>query len=241
MTHSDKPESEKKSDAIALSDEPGHEGPITPAELAIGLQEIGRATDALVRRVTASGEARDRSEHLLDRVLVIHQEEADGLQHNVRCDRCGLKSPGAASHHRASALAEQMGWDVADEYDHCPTCRDGGVKQLRAGLPPDTSDDVLPTEPSILDQIFLTRVEWLAERFKSGATPVATILNARRSGHRSMLSDLARSFGYEETLFFRKLNSLCLSERRRVVEAPDEAEQNFIRKLFLLLKVEDGA
>lgn len=234
----DEKDPEETPSAIALSDN----GPITTTELAIGLQEISRATDALVRRVTDGGGVKDRSEHQLDRAYAVHHEEnTSGGQHSVRCDRCGLKSPGAGSVARAGIIAEQIGWYVSDEADHCPTCRDDRAKQLGVGQS-DVDNDTLPPELSIPDQIFLTRLEWLLERFEAGATPVATLLNARRSGHRSMLSDLARSFDYDDSAFFQKVKSvLPLPNGWQVCPSEDSSEWNFFRKLFRLLKVEDGA
>lgn len=238
MTHPDDNPRDPHSSAIALSDEAGKEGPITTAELAVGLQEIARATDAIVRRVTEGGGIRDQSEHVLDQARREGREETlDGRQHNVRCDRCGLKSPGASTQARANLLAEHSGWSVNDKYDHCPTCRSDSPKQLGPGAV--TGDDQLPVEPSISDTIFLTRVEWIFDRFASGATSVATILNARRSGHRSMLTDLARSFGYDESAFFAKLRTMTESVMTAVPE--DSALWNFVRKLFRLLKAEDDA
>ncbi len=241
MTHPDESKSEPhaSASAIAIRDE----GPITTTELAIGLQEISRATDALVQRVTDSGGGRDRSEHLLDSARRSHLEEsADGRQHNVRCDRCGIKSPGAINQARASEYARQIGWSVNDEFDHCPTCRDDGPKRLAGSEAAD--GEALPPEPSIRDLIFFSRLDWISDRFESGATSVATIVNARRSGHRAMLTDLAKSFDYDESAFFAKVESLRETDgvgRGGWLQgiSVDSAEWNFVKKLFRLLKAED--
>lgn len=233
---------------LAVSDADDGPRALSTKEVAEGLTGISKVVDSLVKRITGSG--RQHSEHILDEARSQHEEEIPiGAQVSVRCDRCGLKGPGAGSIARASELAEAQGWYVSNEKDHCVTCRDD--RKLLPGMNAIALAESLPKEIAIVDQIFLTRIEWLRERIESGATVVATILNARRSGHRPMLTDLAQRFGYDSVLFFERLQDLI--DRDQVkddlwLQAADSSEGEeepkhggvvFMRKLFQLLRVED--
>jgi hypothetical protein len=211
------------------------------ALLEDGMTQIGRATDALVERVATSARegARDPAEHVLDISKAYYREESASGSHNIQCDRCLLKSPGASSVKAASKLAESLGWVVTDAYDHCPVCKDGS-KLLSSGSA--ALAVVVPPILSPSDMILIVRMRYVVDYISRGASVEAFLQNSVRSGHRSMLSDLAQESNYETLPLIQRVEFLI--ERHADVHeflVTDAAKVwAFFLKLYRLLLAEDS-
>jgi hypothetical protein len=234
----------KSGRSIALSTDIGRaisDGKIGPgsfrddSDLSPKLHELGRATDALVRRVVSSAAegSRDPAEHVLDIAKAYYQEETSEGSHNVQCDRCGLKSPGQSSVKRACLVAEELGWFVTAKVDHCPVCRDGS-KLLKPGT---AALQVFGVSTG--DMLLVVRLRWLGSKIEKGWSLEALLDNAARSGHRSMLSDLARGFGYDVVPLFTRVQELGKQNADMPEVFTSGTAVDFVADLFARLKSED--
>ncbi len=140
--------------------------------LEAGLHGIGRVTDALVTRVAGST-----------------TREPSG--HHIKCDTCQLRSPGERTPELAARLAERLGWQVGDLNDYCPEHRTD-----RPLLGDGKTPAPLPAELTSAELILVTRLNWVGQKIAEGFLPKSLIQESFRTDHRSMLSDLARPFGY---------------------------------------------
>lgn len=205
-------------------------------EVAASITALGRATDALVTRVVDSARehSRDAAEHILDLSKSYYREEGSGGQHSVQCDRCLLKSPGASSQEAAEKIALANGWVVGDDYDHCPVCRDGS-KLLKSG----STALAVPPRLSAADMILIVRLRYIGDLVARGVSLEAFLSNAARSGHRSMLSDLAQEFNYDAIAIGDRIATLKL----RHADLPEVLFESkgavFMVSLFAALKAED--
>jgi len=205
-------------------------------EVAASITALGRATDALVTRVVDSARehSRDAAEHILDLSKAYYQEEGSGGQHSVQCDRCLLKSPGASSRKAAEKIALTNGWIVTDDYDHCPACKDGS-KLLKSG----SAALAVPPRLSTADMILVVRLRYIGDLVTRGVSLEAFLLNSARSGHRSMLSDLAQEFDYDPIAFSERISTFKL----RNADLPEVLFESkgavFMVALFAALKAED--
>jgi hypothetical protein len=204
-------------------------------DLSPKLHELGRATDALVRRVVSSAAegSRDPAEHVLDIAKAYYQEETSEGSYNVQCDRCGLKSPGQSSVKRACLVAEELGWFVTAKVDHCPVCRDGS-KLLKPGTAALQTFGV-----STGDMVLVVRLRWLGSKIEKGWSLEALLDNAARSGHRSMLSDLAQGFGYDATMLQARIQELGKQNADVPEVFTSGTAVDFVADLFARLKSED--
>lgn len=170
-----------------------------------GMVALARGTDALVTRVVNSARegSRDPAEHLLDLSRAYYQEETSEGQHSVQCDRCLLKSPGSATQEGAMAVARALGWYVSESADHCPVCKDGGLMLPGASVALAAAPALTPAE-----MILVVRLRYVIDKIEQGATVQAFLQNAIRSGHRSMLSDLAMEYGYSTVPLIEKVTGL---------------------------------
>jgi hypothetical protein len=207
-----------------------------------GMTQLGRATDALVERVATSARdgARDPAEHVLDISKAYYREESATGSHNIQCDRCLLKSPGASSVRAASKLAESLGWVVTDAYDHCPVCKDGSMlRSCGSGA----LAVVVPPRLSPSDMILIVRMRYVVDYISRGASVEAFLQNSVRSGHRSMLSDLAQESNYLTPPLIERVSILVGQRHADVHEflVTDAAKVwAFFLKLYRLLLAEDS-
>lgn len=203
------------------------------------MMALARGTDALVTKVVnaAAEGAVDATEHLLDLSQAYYREETDQGQHNVQCDRCLLKSPGAATRSGASTLAVSLGWVVTEAFDHCPVCKDGGLMLPGASVALRAPPALTPAE-----MILVVRLRYIIDKIDRGASVPAFLQNAARSGHRSMLSDLAQETNYDTTPLIEKLTALT---EQRGVDVHDLLHSDaarvwaFLFELYGALKKED--
>ncbi len=208
-------------------------------EIEQGMIALARGTDALVTRVVNSARegSRDPAEHLLDLSRAYYQEETAQGQHNVQCDRCMLKSPGMATEKKASELAKTLGWIVGDQFDHCPACKDGGLM-----LPGASAALAVPPALTPAEMILIVRMRYVADKIAQGASVAALLQNASRSGHRSMLSDLAQETHYDTIPLIEKVTAL-IGQRGADVHPLFLSESakiwSFFLKLYEALKQED--
>ncbi len=189
-------------------------------------------TDGLVKRVLSSGEGRSAAEHELDQqVIGLGEESREQKQISISCDRCGIRSPGSGSVTGAAFAAQAAGWFVSDhEGDHCPACKDGSKL-----LPGEVSLSMaraskLGGEDAILKQ----RLDWIYNRILDGTSATACVYNSHTSGHRNMLSDLARGLKYDVEDLMLKIPSLALDFE------VNQREREWIGNLFQILRLEDG-
>jgi len=230
--------------SLAKRPEPAADGPPggigifrDSEEIAASITALGRATDALVTRVVDSARehSRDAAEHILDLSKAYYQEEGSGGgQHSVQCDRCLLKSPGASSQNAAEKIALANGWVVTDDYDHCPVCRDGS-KLLKSG----GTALAVPPRLSPADMILIVRLRYIGDLVTRGVSLEAFLLNAARSGHRSMLSDLAQEFNYDAISLGERLTALTLRNAALPEVLLESKGAVFMVSLFAALKAED--
>lgn len=202
-----------------------------------GMTALARGTDALVTRVVNSARehSRDPGEHILDLSKAYYQEESSEGQHSVQCDRCLLKSPGASSRRAAEKIAEATGWVVRDDYDHCPVCKDGSLLLKSGGVAL-----AVPPKLSPSDLILVVRLRYIGDKIERGASVDAFLQNAARSGHRSMLSDLAQESNYDALHLCSRIDAL-LKKNAEVpaVFASDPKGAAFLVKLYDELKAQD--
>lgn len=204
------------------------------------VDDLGRATSSLVTHVLSAAreQSRDPAEHVLD-ISRAHYREGSGEQQiKLRCDGCGLLSLGQSSQERAQVSARALGWLSTETDDRCPTCRPDAVKLL----PGEVSASVPKALLSSPELIFISRLEYFANRITDGTSPRACIINSRSSGHRHMLSDFARGFGYDMKAIQATLEDL----ETRGVPLPsnttsNEAALDWFGLLFTLLKMDDDA
>ncbi|HMG12188.1 MAG TPA: hypothetical protein VK571_03360 [Gemmatimonadaceae bacterium] len=208
-------------------------------QIQAGMVALARGTDALVTRIVESARegSRDPAEHLLDLSRAYYQEETAQGSHNVQCDRCKLKSPGMASTAKANRLAESLGWIVTDDFDHCPACKDGGLMLPGASAALAVVPALTPAE-----MILVVRVRYIVDNISDGMSIEALLQNSVRSGHRSMLSDLAASTRYDTIPLIEQVTSL-IGQRGADVHPlflSDSAKiWSFFLKLYDALKKED--
>jgi hypothetical protein len=208
-------------------------------QIEAGMVALARGTDALVTRVVESARegSRDPAEHLLDLSRSYYQEETAQGSHNVQCDRCKLKSPGMASTAKASTLAQSLGWIVTDDFDHCPACKDGGLMLPGASAALAVMPALTPAE-----MIFIVRIRYIVDKIEEGASVDAFLKNASRSGHRSMLSDLAASTRYDTIPLTEQITALI--ERGADVHALFSSDStkicSFFFRLYEALRKEDA-
>lgn len=219
--------------------EPRTPGSPSSHHLQEGMILLARGTDALVTRVVNSARegARDPAEHLLDLSRAYYQEETSEGQHSVQCDRCLLKSPGSATRTGSEALARSLGWIVTDDYDHCPVCKDGGFL-LGAGA---ASALAVPPALTPAEMILVVRIRYVVDKIEKGATVEAFLQNAIRSGHRSMLSDLAMEYGYSTVGLIEKVMALTTRgvEVHPLFLTDSRKIWSFFLKLYDLIQAED--
>ena len=208
-------------------------------QIEAGMVALARGTDALVTKVVNSARegSRDPADHLLDLSRAYYQEETSEGTHNIQCDRCKLKSPGMATEKQASRLAESLGWVVTDAFDHCPACKDGGLMLPGASAALAVVPALTPAE-----MIFIVRIRYIVDKIEEGTSVEAFLQNANRSGHRSMLSDLAASTRYDTVPLIDQVTSLI--ERGADVHPLFSSEStkicSFFFRLHEALKKEDG-
>jgi hypothetical protein len=204
-----------------------------------GMISLARGTDALVTKVVNSARegSRDPADHLLDLSRAYYQEETAQGTHNIQCDRCKLKSPGMATEKQASRLAESLGWIVTEAFDHCPACKDGGLLLPGASSALAVSPQLTPAE-----MILIVRMRYIVDQIEAGSSVEAFLQNANRSGHRSMLSDLAASTRYDPLPLIDQVTGLI--ERGADVHPLFSSESakiaSFFLKLYEALRKEDG-
>ncbi len=205
-------------------------------QVEAGMTALARGTDALVTRVVNSARehSRDPGEHILDLSKAYYQEESNEGQHSVQCDRCLLKSPGARSRSKAIQIALAVGWVVTDDYDHCPVCRDGS-KLLKGG----TAALSVPPMLSPADMILIVRLRYISDKIERGASLEAFLKNAVRSGHRSMLSDLAQEPNYDTEPLLERIHALSKKNADVPVVFMTGTGPEFLVKLYAALKAED--
>jgi hypothetical protein len=198
---------------------------------------LGRVTSSLTTHVLSAAreQSRDAAEHVLD-ISRAHYSEGGEQQIKIRCDVCGVLSPGAGSQARAEVSARALGWDVTDDVDQCPTCRPDAPKLLE-GQVTSSIPKALLSSPEL---ILISRLQYFAGRVKDGTSPRAAIINSRSSGHRHMLTDFASGFGYD----FRNLHAALEDLETRGVKLPtnptsNEAALDWYGLLFGLLKIDD--
>ncbi len=166
-----------------------------------------------------------------------HYSEGSESQIKIRCDGCGLLSPGAGSQARAEVGARALGWIVTDKVDQCPTCRPDAPKLLEGEVSASVPKALLSSPELIL----ISRLEYFSSRITDGTSPRACIINSRSSGHRHMLTDFAVGFDYD----IRKIHSSLEDLETRGVKLPtnptsNEAALDWFGLLFTLLKMDDG-
>lgn len=219
-------------------DDLGSLGPgISSTAIEAGMTALAKGTDALVTRVVNSARehSRDPGEHILDLSKAYYQEESSEGQHSVQCDRCLLKSPGASSRRAAEKIAEATGWVVRDDYDHCPVCKDGSLLLKSGGVAL-----AVPPKLSPSDLILVVRLRYIGDKIERGASVDAFLQNAARSGHRSMLSDLAQESNYDALHLCSRIDALL----KRNADVPavftsDPKGAAFLVKLYDELKAQD--
>ena len=231
------PKAQKKRALAKARPAPSHDlGILSEHQHALGqgITALGKATDALVKRVERAAQDRDPSEAILDLSKAYYSEERDGGSCNIQCDICKLRSPGCNSFAKAGEVAQALGWVVTDTYDHCPACRKDTplITSGRAAL-------VVPPTLSTPDMIFVTRIRFLAEEFRDGVSPGSLVKNSVSSGRRSMLSDFAGRISYDHSILVQAVNEL----RNRQAIIPEEFDgepiRHWIREVFSILKQED--
>lgn len=165
-----------------------------------------------------------------------HYSEGGERQIKIRCDGCGVLSPGAGSQARAEVGARALGWIVTSDVDQCPTCRPDAPKLLEGQV---TAS--IPKAPlSSPEFILISRLEYFANRITDGTSPRAAVINSRSSGHRHMLTDFASGFGYDLT----KLTSCIEDLETRGAAMPSNLlsggkSREWFEVLFILLKMDD--
>lgn len=198
--------------------------------------QIARVTGVLATHIldAARQQARDPAEHQLDEHR-LRFGESDSRHISIRCDRCGLRSRGAGTVARASANATEDGWFVSEEVDHCPVCRDGS-KLLGSG-----EGDAAPDTLSGPDLLLVQRLTWVLGQIALSVQPRALIRNASASGHRTMLSDLARRFAYDDGFLMEAVLKIAASHPGVIPSAfTDEGgDLSWLEELFTLLAAED--
>lgn len=205
-------------------------------KIEAGMTALARGTDALVTRVVNSARehSRDPGEHILDLSKSYYQEESSEGQHSVQCDRCLLKSPGSSSQRAAIKIAEATGWVVTNDYDHCPVCKNGSLL-LKGG----TAALAVPPALSPSDMILIVRLRYIGDKIDRGASLDAFLKNAVRSGHRSMLSDLAQETNYDTEPLLARIHALS----KKNADIPSVfmmgTGPEFLVKLYQALKTED--
>lgn len=205
------------------------------------IQALGRATGAIVDRVvnSARDHARDPAEHILDLSKAYYSEESSLGAHHVQCDRCKLRSQGMSSEKKASEEASRLGWFVTaagqEGPDHCPVCRDGS-KLLKAGAIATTSPGL-----SIPEMILVTRLRWVMEQFSDGASALAIIENSKRSGRRSMLSNLCGTYEYEAAALMVQIGDLIVkhADVPQIFVEDTRGAGRLLSELFVIVKGED--
>jgi len=233
-----RPESEPES--TALTPMAGLRSERTDLAVGAGLDRVdalGRATSSLVTHVLSAAreQSRDPAEHLLD-VSRAHYHEGGERTMKLRCDGCGVLSPGASTHERAAVGARALGWISTDEVDQCPTCRPDAPKLLEGEI----SASVPPTLLSSPELILMSRLEYFANRIVDGTSPRAVIINSRSSGHRHMLTEFCKGFEYDVNLLCLQLNNLAAQGTELPVGARNEAKDlEWFKALFALVGAED--
>lgn len=165
-----------------------------------------------------------------------HYSEGSEQQIKIRCDVCGVLSPGAGSQARAEVGARALGWIVTDSVDQCPTCRPDAPKLL-AG---EVSASIPKARLSSPELILISRLEYFANRITDGTSPRATIINSRSSGHRHMLTDFASGFGYDLTKLTACIEDLETRGVTLPTKPPDvEKAREWFEVLLILLKIDD--
>ncbi len=211
-------------------------GVLGSSQIEAGMIALARGTDALVTKVVNSARehSRDPGEHILDLSKSYYQEESSEGQHSVQCDRCLLKSPGASSQKAAIKIAEATGWVVTEKFDHCPVCRDGS-KLLKGG----TAALAVPPTLSPADMILVVRLRYIGDKIDKGASLDAFLKNAVRSGHRSMLSDLAQETNYDAEGLLARIHALSKKNADVPAVFMTGTGPEFLVKLYAALKAED--
>lgn len=213
-------------------------------DLAIGsgldrVDALGRATSSLVTHVLSAAreQSRDPAEHVLDVSRAHYHEGAGERTMKLRCDGCGVLSPGASTHELAAVAARALGWistDGHDGLDQCPACRPDAPKLLPGQVTAEVPKALLSSPELIL----MSRLEYFANRIVDGTSPRAALINSRSSGHRHMLSEFCKGFEYDATKIFTRLEELAA----RGVSVPPfyvEKDQEWFQGLFELVKSED--
>jgi hypothetical protein len=212
-------------------------------DLAIGsgldrVDALGRATSSLVTHVLSAAreQSRDPAEHLLDVSRAHYHEGLGERTMKLRCDGCGVLSPGASTHERAAVGARALGWISTDEVDQCPACRPDAPKLLPGQVTAEVPKALLSSPELIL----MSRLEYFANRIIDGTSPRACIINSRSSGHRHMLTDFCKGFEYDPLKLFDHLKDLQV----RGVTVPGlptdpDVLGTWFGGLFVLLKADD--
>lgn len=183
---------------------------------------LGRVTSALTTHVLSASreQSRDAAEQVLSEARAHYSEREAQVQ--MRCDECGLLSPGASSEERAASSARALGWTVDNTASDCPalcpTCRPDAPKLL----PGQVTASVPPALLSAPEVILRDRLRWLVEKMgtKHGTSPRALLINSRASGHRTMLTDFCRGFDYDVLKLEARLEEI----EARGVELPPRPE-----------------
>lgn len=204
------------------------------------MDALGRATSSLVTHVLSAAreQSRDPAEHVLDVSRAHYHEGAGERTMKLRCDGCGVLSPGASTHELAAVAARALGWISTDEVDQCPACRPDAPKLLPGQVTAEVPKALLSSPELIL----MSRLEYFANRIVDGTSPRAALINSRASGHRHMLSEFAKGFDYRVNALSRAF--VDLEQRGFAIPMPkvmDEYLQAMVwfGTLFELLAVED--
>lgn len=198
------------------------------------VDQLARVTSAIATHVlgAARSQSRDPAEHQLDE----HRArfgESDSKHISIQCDRCGLRSRGAGSVQLASARAREDGWHVDEHEDHCPACKDG-AKLLGPG------SNAGPVVLSGQEGLLVMRLTWLSHQISQGHTPRAIVSNAQRSGHRTMLSDLARAYAYDDDFLMEAVMKIETARPGTLPQFVDMGgDVTWLSDLFDILASED--
>lgn len=192
---------------------------------------LGRVTSELVKRVDRA--ERHPGERILDEAELISSEARPGEIRRIECDACGVLSVGASTFERAGERAVADGWMVGNK-DFCPLHRQD-IKRL----PGEVASPRAPKKLSPLDQLLSVRLALLSSEYNRGRAPAAVLENASHTGHRTMLSDIARG---DVLGFFERLHGLTTDHPESCPACFLEAgmpAQVWLHELLALVTAED--